>query len=266
MSVTGKFTTIYDIIERIRRDGINDFTEEEAKEWIWEAISLGGVVNHFVHKTLALEVDNARVMLPYDLYDFTSGGIREYYSKAPLIKDTNIYRNPDTVGEIDNTLKFSSEAESIVFVDGEQLDGSTFLSAIPNYAYQKEELTYWIDNGFIFTGFKQGVIEISYKAFPIDNDYNPMIEDNMKVIRFVVAYIKKKVISRMFLRDEVNLQKKQMFDQEYSFAAASMKSDANIGNIEDLETLKSALLRLRRDPNMHRIGFRGFGYREGLNL
>lgn len=269
MSLSGKFTTTDDIIERVRRSGINDFTEEEAKEWIWEVIGLMGVPKFYVDKVAVLEVENARAILPYDLHDISEGGVREYYQKIPLLKEMNGFYTPEAVGGETRTLHLTSEAASVVYVNGIQVDDTeAFFSNIPSsyYNIELEHYTYKINNGFIYTGFKNGLIEVAYKAFPVDNDNKPMIEDSAKVIRAVSSYIKKMVISRMWLRDEVSDRKKQVFDQEYSFAIAAARSDANIGSIEDWEAIRARLNRLYRDPNLHRNGFGGYSFREGLNL
>lgn len=266
MSSTGKYTTIYDIIERVRREGVNDFTEEEAKEWIWESVSLLGIPFHFVDKTAVLTIENARSPLPYDYCDFTEGGIREYNSKIPLIKNVNTYYNADNVGVIENPIILNSEAESIVYVDGVLTDASVFLTQVPIYINNSEDYTYRINNGYLFTGFKTGTVEMAYKAFPVDNENNPLIEDDVKVIRTVVAYIVRKIIKRMWLRDEISLQKKQVFDQEYSFAAASARSNSNLEGIDTWENIRARMNRLYRDPNLQKIGFSGFGYGEGLNI
>lgn len=270
MSVSGKYTTIYDVIERVRRSGFSDFTEEEAKEWVWEVISLGGAPKHFEDKVAILPIEDARATLPYDLYDITEGGVRDYYTKYPLFKETNIYYNSDEiVANSANKVMLQTEGQSVVYIDGirqtEDLD--TFISELPGYsAYTQDKATYKINHGFLFAGFKTGVVELAYKAFPTDNENNPMIEDNFVVIRAVVAYIKKIVAERMWLRDEISEKKKNVFDQQYSFAIGAMVSDAAIGSVEDMEAIRARMNRLYRDPNLQKIGFDGYGVGESLNL
>lgn len=271
MSLKGKYTTTYDVIERVRREGVSDFTEEEAKEWIWEVVSYLGVPSHYVDKVAVLKIENARSMLPYDLYDISEGGIREYTNKVVLLQEKNIYYNPDTVGEIEgstsNVINLTWEAPSVVYIDGvQQEDTEAFLAQIPNYSYVDEKYTYKINDGFLYTGFKDGYVEIAYKAFPVDNNNAPMIHDDAKVIRAVVNYIIKKVAKRMWLRDEISDRKLQKLEQEYSYAAAAARNNAMIGSIDDWETIRARTQRLYRDPNMQKMGFDGMSYREQLNL
>lgn len=270
MSLSGKYTTTDSIIERINRTGINDFTEEEAKEWIWEVVGLMGVPRFYIDKIATLVVENARATLPYDLHDITEGGVREYYKKIPLLKELNTFYNPDAISENANQpILFSTEAPSIVYVDGVQVDDTeAFFQNIPAsyYNIESESYTYKINNGFIYTGFKEGLIEVAYKAFPVDNDNKPMVEDNIKVIRAVESYIKKMVITRMWYRDEASDKKLQKAERDYSFAIASARSDASIGSVEDWEAIRARMNRLYRDPNLHRIGYQGYSSREGINL
>jgi len=132
--------------------------------------------------------------------------------------------------------------------------------------FQKQEYTYKINNNFVYTGFKDGVVELAYKAFPVDNDGGPLINDDAKTIRAVVEYIKKQVIFRMWLREEVSLQVKQQIDKDCAFAISSCRSNVSIDSIDTWEAIRARTMRLYRDPNMARIGFRGYGYGEGLSM
>ena len=268
MALSGKFTTIHDVIERVRRDGLTDFTEEEAKEWIWEAVSLIGAPRHYVDKVAVLPIEDARAQLPYDVYDITEGGVRDYTTKITLIEEKNIYYDPDKVGDGTNKVMFNTESKTIVYVDGiQQESDDEYSSILPNYQpYPREKATYKINYGFIYTGFKTGTVELAYKAFPVDNEDNPMIEDTFVVVRAVSAYINKKVTRRLWLRDEISQSKKREIDQEYSWAIGAAKSSAAIGSVDDMEAIRSRTQRLYREPNLQRVGFDGYSNREGLNL
>jgi len=268
MAFNGKSTTILDIIERVRRTGISDFTEEEAKEWAWEVISLLGVPSFYVDKVATLLVENARATLPYDLYDMSEGGIRDYYTKIVLRKESDIFYDRERVGTGDNATNLNFEGQSVVYVDGLPTTlGDGYLSAVPKQVFQKQEYTYkFLNDGFISTGFKDGVIEVAYKAFPVDNDGGPLINDDFKTIRAVVEYIKKQVVYRMWLREEISNQVKQQVDKDCSFAIASARSNASIGSVDEWEAIRARTMRMVRDPNMARVGFRGYGYGEGLDM
>lgn len=267
MSSAGKFTSIYDVIERVHRAGFRDFTEEEAKEWTWEAIMKLGIQKHLIDRTAIIPIDAARGTLPYDLCDITSGGVRDYQTKICLMQEKDLYYNPDTVGESTITQSFNTEYPSVVYVDGVQIDDTNvFLSQVPYYEYIQQEFTYKLDNGFIYTGFKTGNVEIAYKAFPIDNEGNPMIEDDVKVVYFVEMYIIKRIANRMWLMEELTTEKLRKIEQDYAFAAGAARSTANIGSVEDWESIRARMLRLNRDPNLARIGFKNYSTREGLKL
>jgi len=268
MAFNGKSTTILDIIERVRRSGIGDFTEEEAKEWTWEVISLLGVPSFYVDKVATLLVENARATLPYDLYDMSECGIRDYYTKIVLRKESDIFYDRDKVGDLNNSTNLNFEYPSVVYIDGVATDlGDGYLTAVPKQVFQKQEYTYkFLNDGFISTGFKTGIIEVAYKAFPVDNDGGPLINDDAKTIRAVVEYIKKQVIYRMWLREEVSNAVKQQIDKDCAWAITSARSNASLGSVDEWEAIRARTMRMVRDPNMARIGFRGYGYGEGLDM
>lgn len=267
MSLKGKYTTVRNVIERVRRSGISDFTEEEAKEWTWEVISLMGIPAFYVDRVANIPIENARGTLPYDLFDLSEGGVREYYTKIPLLEEKNIYYDNERVGEQNLSSNLEFEYPSIFYVDGVPVDnGDVFLTAAPNNFYERQEYTYKINGGFLYTGFKEGVVQMSYKAFPVDNDNSPLITDDYRVIRTVELYITVRCLKRMWLRDEISAGKLQKFEQEYSWAMSSVISDNNLGSIDDWEAIRSRTQRIYRDPNLHRTGFRGYSYREGMDI
>jgi|SRR5687767_857831 len=55
------------------------------------------------------------------------------------------------------------------------------------------DLTYTVNNNYIFTSFKEGKVCMAYKAIPTDEDGLPMIPDQQSVINYVTWYVGNKI-------------------------------------------------------------------------
>ena len=62
-----------------------------------------------------------------------------------------------------------------------------------NGSFSKEngEATFKTQGRVIFTSFKDGTLEISYKAIPVDNEGYPLLPDEPNFLRALELYIKK---------------------------------------------------------------------------
>lgn len=58
--------------------------------------------------------------------------------------------------------------------------------------------TYKVQGSVIFTSFKEGTIEISYQAYPVDEDGFIMLPDNSSFTRALELYIKKQYFMMLF--------------------------------------------------------------------
>lgn len=266
MAFVGKYTNIKDVIERVRRTGFNSFTEEEAKEWIWEAINLIDNTANFVSKVAILNVEDGRVELPYDVCDLSESGVRDYYTKIVLTKDYNIYRSSEILDDniINSIPRVIGESNTIV--DGSIVSTDVFTYYDNNCNCTPNNAIYRFNNGFIETGFKTGIIELSYKAFPIDENGDPLIEDDVKVIRAVVSYIIRMVAERLYNIDELQEKKFDRIERKAMFHMASAKSNSSLKSVDDWEAISVRTNRLFRDQSLNRTGFAGYSNREILRF
>lgn len=61
------------------------------------------------------------------------------------------------------------------------------------------ELTYTVNNNYIFTSFKEGKVCMAYKAIPTDENGLPLIPEIQSVINYVTWYITNKLAFQMWM-------------------------------------------------------------------
>lgn len=267
--MNGKYTNIDEIIEKISRYRLSDFTIEEVKEWTWEALSKIASPSIYVDKIAVLEVSNGRSIIPNDCFDITESQLREYYSKCHIRKSTDVFFNTDELSvQSQDVSVFAEIAKSIVYdSDGNLVDNSeSFLVEYPPLEQAMTSLTYSISNGYFVFGFKSGLVEFAYKAFPIDSNGDPMIPDNAKCIDAIVYYCLEIIMLRMWIEDKISERKYNEISKKRAWAIGSARSHMNIGTIDDWSNFGRDFMRLRRDINQDVNSFKGLGSRENLNI
>jgi hypothetical protein len=116
-------------------------------------------------------------------------------------------------------------------------------------------LGYRLNNNYIFTNFEEGSVEISYTAFVTDDDGYPMVPDDERYIRALVAYCEYSIARKMFLQDKLTERKYAMLEQDWLFYVRSASSYAHIPNVDGAESLKNQMSRLIGFAHHHATQF-----------
>lgn len=97
------------------------------------------------------------------------------------------------------------------------------------------EKTFKTQGSVIFTSFKTGEVEISYKAIPIDSDGLPLLPDNAIFLKTLELYIKKEWFTILFDLGKVGPAVLQNTQQEYAFKAGQCNSEFMIPSVSEME-------------------------------
>ena len=58
----------------------------------------------------------------------------------------------------------------------------------------QSDLTYTLNDCYIFTNFKEGTVQLDYKAFPTDEDCYPLVPDDISFSEALFWYVYKKIL------------------------------------------------------------------------
>lgn len=244
MSLSSKFTTVDDIIERVKRDyGFEEVHKVEVMEWVYDIIGYIGTKEALYLATAEVAIEEFKGILPLNFYALNEEAIiREKNMRIPLVYSSNLTAILDR-SSVNNPVLYN-EGESVVMDENDVvIEGTGLLAVIPT-TMDYQQYTYKLNNDYIFTGFQEGTVEMEYYAFPIDQQGLPLVPDDPKFVRAVVSYVGERLSFRLMLKDELSHQKYETIKQDHLFNVSSARSKANMPSLAKMEAIKNRYLRI----------------------
>jgi len=118
----------------------------------------------------------------------------------------------------------------------------------------------------IYTSFPEGVVEISYKAIPVDDDGYPLLVDNETYLNALEAYIKQKVFTIKFDTGKISAGVLQNAQQEYAWAAGELQNEMTTPSVSEMESITRMWNTMIKPVRQFDNGFRNLGNREYLRV
>lgn len=118
----------------------------------------------------------------------------------------------------------------------------------------------------IYTSFRTGQVEISYKAIPTDDDGLPLLPDNAIFLKTLELYIKKEWFTILFDMGKISPAVLQNTQQEYAFKAGQCNNEFIIPSVSEMESITNMFNQLIPRFNEFNKGFRHLGDKEYLKL
>ena len=109
-----------------------------------------------------------------------------------------------------------------------------------NTEYQKE---FKIDNGYIYTNFETGFVELVYTAWVTDDHGFPMVPDDQRYIEAIKWTLIEHIDFKKLRLGEINERIYNISLREKNWYIASAKSKARIPSVAKMESMKEAFLR-----------------------
>lgn len=116
----------------------------------------------------------------------------------------------------------------------------------------------------IYTSFPEGIVQIAYKAIPVDDDGFPMVIDNENYLAALEAYIKKQVFTVKFETSKISQQVLRNAQIEYGDLCDQLREEFQQPSVSEMESISrmmtSLIPRVREFDN----GFKHEGDRQYL--
>lgn len=265
MALNGKYVSIKRVLDGVYRD--YPFTHEldwvDAVEWIGECLDLIACPKQYVDRLTdgnseinnppPIVIKDYRGSLPCDfLYpiqarDHKTGTTLRYSSDSfhrGLEKsEANLPTIPDSAVH-GFTSSFNSQ-----FISNQDLLRDT----------KQTDLTYTITDCHIFTNYKEGCIEMAYKAFPTDLEGLPMIPDDVSYINACKHYIGEKIMYKQYLLGKVDAARLSKVEQQRDWFVGKANSAAHLPTMDQMEMWKNEFVRLIPNIRAHDNGFKYLG-------
>lgn len=229
--LNGKYVSLESIVERVYRDtGFEIDTDWiDVAEWIGSVIDLINAPMQYIERITDdndkpyIEIVDGRGELPCDL-------IR-------IIQTRTCEGIP---------MRYSTDSYHFA----RHVDGCRDLTC-------SSDLTYKVNNNYIFTNFDEGKIEMAYVAFPTDERGYPMIPDDEVFKQAATAYVAERIGFRQFMRSKMQPQAYQLLKQERDWYVARATTKPLIPNRDKMESIKNQFRRIVSFENEHNGGYKG---------
>lgn len=135
---------------------------------------------------------------------------------------------------------------------------------IPKDNRHLEEPSFKTQGRVIYTSFAEGMLEIAYKAIPVDEDGFPLLLDDETYLDALEAYIKMKAFAVRFETGKMAASIYQNAQQEYAWASGRLSSHMTIPSVSEMESITRMWNTLIPRMTEFDDGFRHLGDREYL--
>jgi len=206
---------------------LQDIPFETAIDYAVDFLKIVGIPNTFLNKVEAIEIKDYRGQLPCDFYDMIQ--VRE-------------------CGEHKHAYRYTTDS----FHLSDRKPVST-------------DRTYKLQGDVIFTSLKDGKVEISYRAVPVDEEGYPLLPDDRIYIRALENYIKLQWFTIQFDLGKITPQVLQNTQQEYAWTVGQAQSSLILPSIDQMQAITNMWNKLLPDETVdHAHGFLHEGTKETI--
>lgn len=233
----GKYVSVNSIIEKVYRDMgmIDQLDLGNAVEWAGEAIELIGSPMQLIERVGLIEINQMKGKLPIDMHLLITSGA------APNASCDEAKRFIQ--------MRYSTDAYHMFCTECQ--DGSC-----------NSDLTYKVNDDYMFVNFNKGIVRISYKAIPVDENGYPLIPDDVKFKNAVAYHIMWKIGFIKWMQGKIANAVYQKIEQDRDWYIGAAQTRGHTPNPDMMESIKNNWIRLIKKINQQGDGFKGMGHQE----
>ena len=233
-----KYTSIRRVLDNLLdHPMLTNLTLEQAVRYVVRFIELNGFSKLYQDKYDKIEIHEFRGALPCDLISIIQ--VRDEKSKICLRSMTDSF-TPDTYSRR-NSMYFKPD-------------------------YTLPEMTFKTQGRVLFTSFPDGVVELEYKAIPVDDDGFPMLVDNETYLAALEAYVKKQLFTVKFDQGKIAAGVLENAKQDYAWLAGQLNSEFTIPSVAEMQSITNTITSLIPRMNDFYTSFRHQGDKEIIKV
>jgi len=240
----GKYVSVETIISKVYRDlGLSGSIEfGDALEWAGEAMEIIGANYYLIESVKEVYVSDYRACLPVELFQITT------IAGSPVADGTP----EEECRESKNytQLRYSTDAYHHWYCDAS------------NDHQCNSELTYKVNDNYIFTNFKTGYVKIAMISMPVDDRGFPKIPDDAKFKEAVAAHIKWRLGFIKWSNGKMPGAVYQKLEADRDWYIGAAQNRAVMPGVDMMESIKNNWIRLIPKINQHADGFKSAGSAE----
>lgn len=124
------------------------------------------------------------------------------------------------------------------------------------------EMSFKTQGRIIYTSFPEGVVEMAYKAIPVDEDGYPLLIDDENYLAALEAFIKVKVFTIKFDTGKIAAPVLQNAQADYAWLSAQLMDTFTIPSVSEMEVITRMWNTLTLDRYEFDNQFKSLGNRE----
>lgn len=236
-----KFDTIMERVYKNTPPSI-EINREDVLEWTWECLSkIGGVTGNMLQTDYYVVIENYIGTLPSNIESIRSAAVLFY-------SNTTVAGNLIMPESITNEVLLQDAYRYKLSVITEN-----FVRHPSNSLYYKnlQGYRYYLGDGRMYTTFETGIVHLATKSFPMSEDGEPMVLQNVYFIDAVMWYCTERLTYRGMLTNRTYADLWKLSEQKKDFYINAARSAARVPG-ED-ETIALAEQHFRIIPtNLYR--------------
>lgn len=226
-----QYVNVREILSRVLRHSLlQNVTLEEAIQHTIDFIGIVGVPKFYIDKEDILHIQEFRAQLPCDMVSI------------------NLVKHKGRV--------ISHMTDSFFTKNREP----SHCCARPSF----EQETFKTQGNVIYTSFKEGEVELSYKAIMVDDEGFPLLPDNANFLKALEEYIKLEVFTVLFDRNKITAQVLNNQQQRYAWRVGQATAEFTIPSPSEMEAITRMWNTLIPRVKEFDTGFRNLGEQEHL--
>ena len=219
--------SIKEIAQRVKRHPLlENLSFEKIIQYVVDFYSVTGIPQQFVDKVEIVDIYDYKGLLPCDVVQIMQ--VKDMRSKVCMRSMTDTFYHRQN--------------------------------------RDRNEPAFKTQGNIIYVTFKQGKIDIAYKAIQTDEDGLPMILDNPVFLRALELYIKKEEFDMLFDLSQIPAVVLNNTHQQYALAIGQLKSDMTMPSVSEMESISRMWNTLVQRTTEFDDGFMHLGDREYIKI
>lgn len=218
------YVSVKEVLSRLMKHPLlKDLDMEQVISYTTDFIDMVGMPAIYTDKFVDVEIHNYRGLLPCDLVSIDQ------------VKETK-----------DNIcLRYTTDT----FMNGEK----PTMNSEPAFKTQGR---------VIFTTFREGTVNIAYKAIPVDDEGYPLLMDNGTFLKALELYIKKEKFTILFDEGKINPNVLSNTQMEYGYAIKLCTQELIMPSVSQMESIARMWHKLVPNTTSFDGGYNDLGNRE----
>lgn len=220
---SGNVVSYKAIIDKVYRDFGWEIQDEEGTEWLAELLALANVGVALQPMIAYIYVNDGRGDLPFDLHKI---------EQTAALSGVNTLEEAECGKGAMHPMRWATDSFH-----------HRFHKCDSDYRCTSA-LTYTVNQGYIFTSFKEGFVAMAYDAIPTDECGYPVIPAEQQWVEAAAFFVAKKKAFKLYLRNEITKDKYFEIDKDRDwYLAQAVNHSKQWNGVDQAESVKNSVLR-----------------------